>query len=113
LRLNVVNDSADFRRERALTLKGNTMKKLFLIALIFAANAHAEPCNDIEQKKTDDLVAEYPRDNIAVKLAALRTGLCHYVESKKITEDQAGEILEIEKQKMINEKFTINLKPIT
>jgi endonuclease YncB( thermonuclease family) len=34
LRLNAVNDSANFRRERALTLKGNTMKKLFLTAII-------------------------------------------------------------------------------
>jgi len=89
------------------------MKRLALIALIFATNAHAEPCDKVEQKKTDDLVAEYPRDNIAVKLAALRTGLCYYVESKKITEDQAGEILEIEKQKMFNEKLSTTLKPIT
>jgi hypothetical protein len=89
------------------------MKLFALIILIFATNVNAEPCNEAEQKKTDDLVAEYPRDNIAVKLAALRTGLCHYVKSKKITEDQAGEIIEIEKQKMMIEKFTMNIKPIT
>lgn len=85
---------------------------LFLLALI-TANAQAEPCNEVEQKKADALVEEYPLDNIAVKLAALRTGLCYYVESKKITEDQAGEILETEKQKMTIEKLSINQKPVT
>ncbi|MEI7796962.1 MAG: hypothetical protein WCI06_10075, partial [Methylococcaceae bacterium] len=70
-------------------------------------------CNEIEQKKTDDLVAEYPRDNIAVKLAALRTGLCHYIKSKTITEEQASDIFDVEKQKMTIEKFSENIKPIT
>ena len=42
MRLDAVNDSANFRRERALTLKGNTMKKLFLIAAMLATTAHAE-----------------------------------------------------------------------
>lgn len=89
------------------------MKLLALLILIFTANVHTEDCNKKEQQKADALVDEYPRDNIAVKLAALRTGLCYYVESKKITEDQAGEILEIEKQKMTIEKLSINQKPVT
>ena len=42
MRLNAVNDSANFRRECALTLKGNAMKKLFLIAAMLATTAHAE-----------------------------------------------------------------------
>lgn len=85
---------------------------LFLLALI-TANVHAEPCNEFEQKKADDLVAEYPMDDYAVKLAALRTGLCHYIKTNKIDEERAGELLEMEKQKMINEKFAITQKPIT
>ena len=89
------------------------MKRLTLIALIFVANVNAEPCNEVEQKKTDDLVAEYPRDNIAVKLAALRTGLCHYINAGKITEEQAGDIFDVEKQKMTVDKLSENLKPIT
>lgn len=89
------------------------MKLLALILLLFAINVNAEPCDKKEQKKADALVAEYPRDDIAVKLAALRTGLCYYVKSKKITEEQAGEILEIEKQKMTLEKLSQNVKPIT
>ena len=84
------------------------MKKIVLLALILAANVHAAPCSKEEQNKTDALVDEYPMDDYAVKLSALRTGLCHYVETKKITEDRAGQLLEVEKQKMMLEKFTIN-----
>jgi hypothetical protein len=89
------------------------MKLLALFILIFTANVHAEDCNKKEQQKADALVEEYPLDNIAVKLAALRTGLCYYVESKKITKEQAGEILETEKQKMTLEKLAEKQKPIT
>jgi hypothetical protein len=83
------------------------MKRLALILLIFTTNANAEPCDKKEQQKTDALVEEYPLDDSAVKLSALRTGLCYYVESKKITEERAGELLEIEKQKMTLEKLAI------
>ena len=91
------------------------MKKLILIAAMFTVCnvANAEPCNKQEQQKADALVAEYPRDNIAVKLAALRTGLCYYVQSKKITEEQASDIFDVEKQKMTVDKLSENLKPIT
>lgn len=89
------------------------MKKFVLLALILAANVHAEPCNETEQHKTDALVDEYPMDDHAVKLSALRTGLCHYVKAKKITEEREGELLEIEKQKMTIEKLSVNHKPIT
>jgi hypothetical protein len=82
-----------------------------LLSLSFVANA--EDCNKIEQKKADKLVTEYPLDDYAVKLAALRTGLCYYIKGKKISVERAGDLFEIEKQKMINEKFNENLKPIT
>lgn len=90
------------------------MKKIALLALLTVSiGVNAEPCNETEQHKADALVDEYPMDDYAVKLAALRTGLCHYVKTNKITEDRAGELLEIEKQKMMVEKFSINEKPIT
>lgn len=79
-----------------------------LLSLPFVANA--EPCNEFEQNKADTLVKEYPLDDYAVKLAAFRTGLCHYVKSNAISEDRAGELLEIEKQKMILEKLASNQK---
>ena len=89
------------------------MKLLALLVLIFAANAHAEPCDKVEQKKADDLVEEYPLDDYAVKLAALRTGLCHYIETGRITKDRANDLFELEREKMIFEKAQQNVKPIT
>lgn len=89
------------------------MKLLALIILLFATNVNAESCDEKEQQKTDALVDEYPMDDYAVKLSALRTGLCHYVKQKKITEERAGELLEIEKQKMTIDKLSVNQKPIT
>lgn len=89
------------------------MKVAIALLLSFSAVVNAEPCDKTEQTKTDSLVEEYPLDDYAVKLAALRTGLCHYVETKKISEERAGELLEIEKQKMINDKLSVTEKPIT
>jgi hypothetical protein len=64
-------------------MNDNKMKRLALILLIFATNVNAEPCNKKEQQKTDALVEKYPLDDYAVKLSALRTGLCHYIKLKK------------------------------
>lgn len=89
------------------------MKAIALILLSCSFVANAEPCNKKEQNKTDSLVKEYPLDDYAVKLSAYRTGLCYYVKSNKISEDRAGQLLEIEKQKMMLEKLAVNQKPIT
>ncbi len=90
------------------------MKVVIIIALLLSLPvvANAESCNEIEQQKADTLVKEYPLDDYAVKLAALRTGLCYYLKSKAISVERAGELLEIEKQIMINEKQLIIQKPI-
>ena len=89
------------------------MKMLIFLALILLANVHAESCTEAEQQKADGLVDEYPMDDYAVKLAALRTGLCYYVEHGEISKERAGDLFELEREKMIFEKAQQNIKPVT
>lgn len=82
-----------------------------LLSCSFAVNA--EDCNEIEQKKADDFVTEYPLDDNVMKLSAYRTGLCHYMKLNKLTQDRANELFEIERNKIMNEKLSINQKSTT
>lgn len=83
---------------------------LILLSFLCTQNALAEPCNKIEQKKADDFVAEYPLDDNVMKLSAYRTGLCHYIKLNKLTEERASDLFETERNKIMNEKLSINQK---
>jgi hypothetical protein len=89
------------------------MKIALALLLSFAGVANAEPCSEIEQKKTDDFVAEYPLDDNVMKLSAYRTGLCFYVQKNKLTQDRANELFERERNKIMTEKLSINQTPTT
>lgn len=83
---------------------------LLLSLFLCTQNAIAEPCNEIEQKKADDLVTEYPLDDNVMKLSAYRTGLCHYIKLNKLTQDRANELFEKERTKIMTEKLSSEQK---
>jgi hypothetical protein len=91
------------------------MKAIVLVlSLLVVANvANADPCNEIEQKKSDDFVVEYPLDDNVMKLSAYRTGLCHYMKLNKLTQDRANELFEMERHKIMTEKLSYEYKPTT
>lgn len=89
------------------------MKLITLILLSFSFVANAEPCNEFEQNKSDNLVNEYPLDDNVMKLSAYRTGLCHYIKLNKLTHDRANELFERERNKIMTEKLSSEQKPTT
>jgi hypothetical protein len=86
------------------------MKIAIALLLSLPLIANAEPCNEIEQKKTDDFVSEYPLDDNVMKLSAYRTGLCFYVQKNKLTQDRANELFERERNKIMTEKLSTDKK---
>jgi hypothetical protein len=86
------------------------MKLVIALLLSFPLIANAEPCNEIEQKKSDDFVVEYPLDDNVMKLSAYRTGLCYYIKLNKLTQDRANELFERERNKIMTEKLSTDKK---
>lgn len=60
--------------------------------------------------ENESLVRKYPADTTLVRLAAIRIGLCDFVDKGIITVRKATEIFELEKVKGITKKWKDEIK---
>lgn len=102
------------------------MQKFLYLLLLLSTAVHAEVemkegqnyCHDPEALKSiNGLLADNPNDEDIIKAVALRAGLCTLVDEKKITLDQAIDIFQTEKTKLIvergNKELTTHASPRT
>ena len=81
-----------------------------LLAVLFISSValSAEPVNYCQNESVvqewEDLLGKYPNDPDIIKLYALRTGLCEMVDGGQLTLDQAIDIFETERLRVLSEK---------